>query len=788
MLRAIMRKRISALLALLLVPAVACSATDGVPTPTKAQGGTGKDNPTTTGTPTGEEPPVDSEGNPVPTGTGTGTTSGSPSSTSSPSGGPTSSFVDEDGNVVIVDGPPQVPAGCGDGTLTDDEACDDGNTEGMDGCNPDCLSVIPGYSCADPGKLCQPIARCGDGLVAPSEQCDDANAASGDGCSERCKIEIGKKCEGQPSVCSDATCGDGKQEGSEACDDGNKVPFDGCSSLCLREPNCEGLSCTSDCGDGLVIDEGCDDGNTIDGDGCSSTCEPETGFMCVRNTACEQINGECVLRVPTVFRDFSNHVDFLPAGTIEMARLVRGLVENDLDAEGRPVLSPSGDSAEAYIDSANSFSEWYRDGAHAETFVNELVLFDNGRGGYVNRFDSEGTLFTSTGGPNEENYPGGASMAACEQSCRQFVMNEDFNAGCNNYCNPRTGAVQSARDQLQQANDRLRQAVDQYGPIPEGDAGAVPAQITAAQADVDDAEAALATAEADADSCATECEDGVEAGTAECAATCLPCSDSPDTYCTGGETIEWEGNPLFFPVDSLAGNLGACNMDGQENCARVPAQYGYSAWPWEFDVFPGATEHNFHFTSEVQYWFQYEADMDATLDFTGDDDVWVFLNGKLAVDIGSVHVPINGSVTINAAAGSVTSQVVEPGDTLEDPPRETYNENQTTAEFGLQEGSVYKITVFHAERQPEGSSFKLTLSGFEAAPSDCSAICGDGVLSFGEECDLGEAENVGGYGGCNADCTLGEFCGDGIVNGDEACDKGPGGGSGCPSCRVIRVR
>src|SRR5215203_1276012 len=30
------------------------------------------------------------------------------------------------------------PPGCGDGVLTDDEACDDGNTTGSDGCQGNC--------------------------------------------------------------------------------------------------------------------------------------------------------------------------------------------------------------------------------------------------------------------------------------------------------------------------------------------------------------------------------------------------------------------------------------------------------------------------------------------------------------------------------------------------------------------------------------------------------------------------------------------------------------------------
>ena len=163
------------------------------------------------------------------------------------------------------------PPGCGDGLRTDDEACDDGNRVSGDGCAANCLVAEPGFSCVA-GQPCQPIARCGDGLIAPSEQCDDGNLAAGDGCSERCRIELGSKCQGQPSVCTDAVCGDNAREGAEACDDGNTRPFDGCSPTCLREPNCVGLSCTSECGDGLVIAEDCDDGNLIDGDGCSSAC------------------------------------------------------------------------------------------------------------------------------------------------------------------------------------------------------------------------------------------------------------------------------------------------------------------------------------------------------------------------------------------------------------------------------------------------------------------------------------------------------------------------------------
>jgi fibro-slime domain-containing protein len=167
----------------------------------------------------------------------------------------------------------------------------------------------------------------------------------------------------------------------------------------------------------------------------------------------------------------------------------------------------------------------------------------------------------------------------------------------------------------------------------------------------------------------------------------LSCSTSGSGYTAVFQAGLLDGTPLFFPVDG-----DSFTPTSERNSATIAPPYDPSG---SFPIEPGAPKHNFSFTSEAHFWFKFDAAKTSRIDFTVEDDGWVFVNKKLALDLGGIHTPVKKSVTLSAA---------------------------NAATFGLTDGAVYEVVVFQAERQTSSSSYALTLSGFVAAGSLCRPL------------------------------------------------------------------
>ncbi len=96
-----------------------------------------------------------------------------------------------------------------------------------------------------------------------------------------------------------------------------------------------------------------------------------------------------------------------------------------------------------------------------------------------------------------------------------------------------------------------------------------------------------------------------------------------------------------------------------------------------FDNISGHNKrHNYGFTMKIQATFEYVPGQ--YFEFLGDDDVWVFINNRLVVDIGGQHSQVSGAVDL---------------DTL-----------------GLTEGFNYPFHIFYAERHTSSSNFMMRTS------------------------------------------------------------------------------
>lgn len=114
----------------------------------------------------------------------------------------------------------------------------------------------------------------------------------------------------------------------------------------------------------------------------------------------------------------------------------------------------------------------------------------------------------------------------------------------------------------------------------------------------------------------------------------------------------------FFPIDD--GTLYATPFGNQVPTNAEPPYMGQS--------------HNYSFTMEIDTVFTYQGG--ETFNFRGDDDVFVYINNQLAINLGGVHGPETASVSVDS--------------------------------LGLTKGLTYPLNFFSAERHVTGSNIEFT--------------------------------------------------------------------------------
>jgi fibro-slime domain-containing protein len=124
---------------------------------------------------------------------------------------------------------------------------------------------------------------------------------------------------------------------------------------------------------------------------------------------------------------------------------------------------------------------------------------------------------------------------------------------------------------------------------------------------------------------------------------------------------------------------------------NVPGFFVYhddDFFPIDGQLFGNETNvHNYHFTLEARGTFEYRGG--EIFSFTGDDDMWVFVNRRLAIDLGGLHEPRSASVELDSIAAS----------------------------HGLFVGNLYTLHFFFAERHTVQSTFNIETS--IADPGSC---------------------------------------------------------------------
>ncbi len=636
---------------------------------------------------------------------------------------------------------------CGDGIINQaHEVCDDGNSKGGDGCTAACDQVEDGWVCPNQGQACLNIVVCGDKKVMGKETCDDGNTVAADGCGVTCQLEDGFVCPVVGASCR-AVCGDMRQVGNEQCDDGNSKDGDGCNARCQLDPGyvCDqtGICRKTVCGDGQKEGtEQCDDTKPgepdLPFDGCyrclmepdcsAGTCQSPCGDgQRFSDEECDdgnRVNGDGCSSDCLIEKGFACQDEPLsePPPSKDVPVLVRdfiGLAHQVSPASYHPDFNGHYGPDGIFFDMVRT------------------TLGPNGKP--VWRWHPyKPSDITNEATPDGTKVPSPLANCQCDDAAPAASWSKSSETWSGSW----------------------------GGPAITFDFNRPPCSCGDGSACVCDNPAHLfkdlGMTNTNRRNLSTPAHFAQWYTSVEGVNMVVPYTLSltlTDAKTGSYSNINSSVSTGFDPIGAAGGWIGA----GKETISGCDKQ----------------SMQNASFTTEMRFWFEYQGKEQFA--FSGDDDVWIFVNRTLVVDLGTLHGKEEGSFELDASDGSA---VAKSWNHYYDGTNHATTQGHNL-KLGLKLGKVYEVAMFQAERNACGSNFGVTLKNFSKPKSTCASRCGDGVVAADEYCDDGE--NTSTYNGCGPSCIPAPYCGDGKLQSPaEECDDGVNvsqyGGCG-PGCK-----
>ncbi len=146
------------------------------------------------------------------------------------------------------------------------------------------------------------------------------------------------------------------------------------------------------------------------------------------------------------------------------------------------------------------------------------------------------------------------------------------------------------------------------------------------------------------------------------------CIDSPESL------AQWYSN---VDTINLSSSYAITLDNGQVEPGGIYTYKNTNFFPIDNKLFGNENrDHNYHFTYELHTTFTYNGG--ETFTFIGDDDLWLFIDNQLVIDLGGIHGASSGLINLD--------------------------------DLGLVSGEVYHFDLFFAERHTTQSNFSIQTS------------------------------------------------------------------------------